>query len=340
MFMKIKYVYFFLFFCFIAEVAQSQDVHFTQFDKAPLNINPAYTGSFYGTIRLNGIYRDQYRGIGDPFSTINGSGEFNIPIAFRKNDWIAAGVQLYNDKSGTAKQTMGFYALNLAYHLAFDKSQTRVFTLGAQYGTGSITYNSFSEFISPTDILQKPSTKDGLTIDNNGNAEGGSLNDLMIGALFSTRNKLSNFRMGLSVEGILSPDRGTVVRNSDKKSIGLNVTSEFTRGINEKSAWGISAWYYTQQKANALTAMGKYHFVLKPDSGIRFTAGVGTRSLRSLLFYAGADINDLSIGLSYDNTINSLSTASSYGAIELGITYIYKHYKRPEPKPLIYCPRL
>jgi len=44
--------------------------------------------------------------------------------------------------------------------------------------------------------------------------------------------------------------------------------------------------------------------------------------------------------LGYDVNISSLSSASgSFGAFELAAQYIGKIYKRPNPDPIIFCPR-
>ena len=45
--------YIILCFCLINEL-NSQDIHFSQFNLAPLNLNPAMTGSFNGDYRIAG----------------------------------------------------------------------------------------------------------------------------------------------------------------------------------------------------------------------------------------------------------------------------------------------
>jgi len=38
----------------------AQDIHYSQFDRSPLNINPALTGLFKGDLRFIGNYRSQW----------------------------------------------------------------------------------------------------------------------------------------------------------------------------------------------------------------------------------------------------------------------------------------
>jgi hypothetical protein len=70
------------------ESMHAQDIHYTMFDMAPLEMNPAQTGFFAGTFRVGGIYRTQWAGMSivqsqPPLSTgsTNFSG-FQTPSAF------------------------------------------------------------------------------------------------------------------------------------------------------------------------------------------------------------------------------------------------------------------
>ena len=80
------------------QTVQAQDVHFTQFDATPMIVNPAFTGAFNGSWRASGIYRNQWRSVTVPFVTYAAS--FDAPILqdLTVDDYLAAGVQLYNDR--------------------------------------------------------------------------------------------------------------------------------------------------------------------------------------------------------------------------------------------------
>jgi hypothetical protein len=48
---------------------RAQDIHFSQFDQSPFNINPALTGAFDGAFRFIGNQRSQWRSVTVPYRT-------------------------------------------------------------------------------------------------------------------------------------------------------------------------------------------------------------------------------------------------------------------------------
>ena len=79
----------------------AQDIHWTQYDMAPLQLNPALTGNFYGTARLSGIARTQSNSIANTGFLSYGFG-VDAPIikGLRENDWVGVGLSFASDKSG------------------------------------------------------------------------------------------------------------------------------------------------------------------------------------------------------------------------------------------------
>ena len=56
----------------------SQDLHYSQFYNAHVNINPALTGIFNGDVRVAGNYRSQWKAVPVPYMTFTGAGDFKI----------------------------------------------------------------------------------------------------------------------------------------------------------------------------------------------------------------------------------------------------------------------
>lgn len=130
---------------FINSSAWGQDPHFSQFQAAPLVVNPAYTGLFEGRWRFMSNYRSQYGNLVDPFVTTtvamdtklggqDGSGEspLNIGLQFM-NDRTMQGIFSSNYITGTA-----------AYQVKLDKEFSKTLGLGltAMYGSRHIDFNS------------------------------------------------------------------------------------------------------------------------------------------------------------------------------------------------------
>ena len=55
----------------------SQDIHFSQFNLSPLNLNPSLTGSYNGDYRFTGSHRNQWSSVTTPYATFAFSFEKN-----------------------------------------------------------------------------------------------------------------------------------------------------------------------------------------------------------------------------------------------------------------------
>ena len=98
-----------------ATAALAQDIHFTQFDAAPLVINPAFTGMFDGQVRATAIYRNQWASVTVPYVTYGAA--VDLPIYTDKNgDYLAAGLQLYKDQAGDGNLSNFTGMASIAYH--------------------------------------------------------------------------------------------------------------------------------------------------------------------------------------------------------------------------------
>ena len=127
---------FFILLIFSTSHLMAQDIHFTQFQMAPMNFNAAQTGLFNGTARLGGIYRDQWSIYKTPSIFID------APILnIMKKDWLGIGFSAIKDEAGAAKLNYTGAKLAVAYHHAFDKKRKTVMSIGAQYGLMGRTVN-------------------------------------------------------------------------------------------------------------------------------------------------------------------------------------------------------
>ena len=341
----------FLAFCVSVSI-NAQDFHYTQYFFSPLGVNPALAGGYSGSYRINGLYRDQYRGSANKAFTGFGL-NVDAPIirGFRKQDWVGIGLRMDQSTAGSIGQKINFYGLGAAYHLGLDKKQTRILSIGAQYGTGGYSYdptlitgNTFgSEIVTGTlstqaQMFSTPSSTGG---GGGGNQEitGGSLNDLTAGLVYMVRNPKSGgeFKVGLGVEGILNPNRG----RNDRKGIGLNVFSSYDYVMNKRTSLSSGVYYYSNKKASAINLNSILNYKMKPGNDLILHAGAGLRNIRAILVYLGATVKGIRVGIGYDLDIGSSTSATGgHKSLELGVSYTGVIFKKPKPKPIIYCPRL
>ena len=68
--------------------------------------------------------------------------------------------------------------------------------------------------------------------------------------------------------------------------------------------------------------------------------GIGYRLRDATKFIVGMDYGPFKVGAAYDLTISDLRDAtSSANGFELAATYVAAIFKKPDVKPVIFCPR-
>jgi type IX secretion system PorP/SprF family membrane protein len=95
-----------------------QDIHYSQFNHTPLNINPGLTGIFNGDLRFAGNFRDQWRSVSVPYTTFTVA--FDTKLYPKRSDkyFWGLGINFNYDLAGAVK-------LNLL-HLTVSGSYTRI----------------------------------------------------------------------------------------------------------------------------------------------------------------------------------------------------------------------
>ncbi|MEM6964514.1 MAG: type IX secretion system membrane protein PorP/SprF, partial [Bacteroidota bacterium] len=81
-----------------------------------------------------------------------------------------------------------------------------------------------------------------------------------------------------------------------------------------------------------------YH--LNEEKDMTLNVGLGYRLRDATKFIVGMDYKQFRVGAAYDLTVSDLRDADGVpGGFELGASYIAKIYKKPDVKPVIFCPR-
>lgn len=344
---------------------QAQDIHFTQFNMSPTTLNPALSGKFEGTIRLSGIYRDQYGSVINNKSaqpTAIRNKQFKTPAAgvdapiiqgFRKRDWVGASLGFFSDKVGQGELTHSAFNLGAAYHLALDKKGNAVLSVGAQYGRGS-------RGINPENLrFEDGFGKDGTYIPNlskesltNGSGEDitVSYTGINAGALLSSRlNKQMDFNLGFAMSHLNKPRAGlldagggggTGGGGSAKLPSRISVHGQFNMQLQPRFSLSPSFLYQTMSGNDEIILQGLANYLFNPEKDITLSFGVGYRMRDAIHPIVGGKYKNLTVGLAYDVNISGLSQASNFrGGFELAVNYIIKIYKPAVVKPKVLCPR-
>lgn len=368
--MRTKILFFQLIALFVLSNAMAQDLHFSYYQFAPLDVNPANSGAFSGSYRINGIYTKKGFSIAPHgYQTFSLSADAPIIRGIRKQDWVGIGFKMdvlnAANNSGTrqlenlndpnqAMQNWMFMKISAAYHLSLDKKQTNIITLGAQISNSSRQFNFGNqetryEYMNLGDDPEKKYIIEKEGSDQNYKYK---FRDLNIGLLYNARRKKSDLRLGFAVGGILSPRTGALSNSTqntgatskdsvETKPIALNIHGEYRMDITPRTSIVPAFYYYSLGKANAFNVNTHAWYQVNPDMDFKAGAGLGIRNVRDVIIYLGAEMKGIQVGFAYDLNIDSRAIGSDgLGGFEICARYLGKIYKKPKVKPVIFCPRL
>jgi len=353
---------------------RGQDIHYTMFNMAPLKINPANTGNFYGTVRVGGIFRDQWFSILDD-EYKSPSFYFDAPIirGFRDQDWVGVGLSVVSDRVGLGNLRTSGSLLSASYHYALDKKGTRILTLGVQGGSISRKLETGMFLAGDAQQMILEGTNNAQSTDplltSSGNTGGGgpgnrdqsdiegSYLDINAGVTYKQVDEKAGtlLELGFAVGHINQGDEsfgsgggnttggggGNNNNNKDsKRPMSLLMHGRYVYPVND--VWSAEPSFLFQTNAGGgnniiLQGVAGYQF----NDQIKLKGGLGYRVGDSGQIIIGAVIDELlEVGLSYDLNFSELSGVSNYqGGFELAASYIIRMYKKPEIKPSILCPR-
>ncbi len=307
----------------------AQDIHFTQFQMAPMNFNPAQTGAFNGTVRVGGIYRDQWSIYKTPSVFID------APILnIRKKDWLGIGFSAIKDEAGDAGLNYTGAKLAVAYHLAFDKKRTTVLSIGAQYGMMGRNVNR--DKLTFEDELKTPGG--GGISEDYAKIKDAKFKEIDAGInLRSAFSKTANMNIGIGVNHLNSPKNGQIELGY---KLPMRLIAHGQVNVDYGKKWILSPAFLYQSISSSseleLQAVGTYKF--SPDW--KFRGGAGYRLGDAAEILLGAHYKDLNVGFAYDIGVSGRNSAlKNIGAFEIAANYIFKIFKKPKVDPIIFCPR-
>ena len=135
--MNIRLLGVFLGLCFCLSLT-AQDEHFSQFFAIPMHMNPALTGAYEGTYRMNLVYRSQWgSSFPTPFRTVAVGGDTRIPIKFRKKksgDHLGVGLLFVNDEVAEFQASANKLSVYSSYHKKLGKKNKSFLGAGVTIG--------------------------------------------------------------------------------------------------------------------------------------------------------------------------------------------------------------
>lgn len=322
------------FFVAIGIKAYCQDVHFAQIEYSPMLLNPALTGAFS---HLQGVvnYRNQWNSVSSPYQTINASFDVRLKrMDEDPNEFVAIGINFFNDVSGDAKFTTNQLNIDLAYHLKLGRYS--LFRVGIYGGMNQRT-------IDPNRGTWA-SQYDGTGI-NSGLASGENFNnsnhifyDAGAGAVYTFRkmkysvnqNINNNINIGAAVYHVYRPTSSFINAGNDRLSIRYSGFINTSFGLS-RSKIALQPAIYVQYQNKYLEALfgGYVRYNIRESSHmtgykrpIALSLGVFSRYKDAFIAKAYFQYHQYSVGFAYDINVSRLTPASKLrGGMEIFIRF-------------------
>jgi type IX secretion system PorP/SprF family membrane protein len=330
----------------------AQDIHFTQFDMAPLVLNPAFTGMYDGKVRASGIYRSQWASVTVPYITYGAAVDMPILIE-RSGSYLAGGLQLYNDRAGDGNLNNFTGMLSVAYHLLMgsvkgstDRNGTDLaFGLQGGYAQKSIDLSKlyFGDEWNNGNFVPGVSQEYHLGM-------GHSVNYFLVNAGLSLSSALSDkfsFTLGAGANNINQPNDALSKKQNSQTGLDMRFTGVL--GINliagERLSLRPALLYQTQASASEFIAGNEFHYQVGGEPGYQnFSTAVFLggwyRSGDAAMITAGVEFKGFRIGLGYDYNVSDLNTSSNgNGGFEIAMRYVLPNPMEFATKRTIPCSR-
>lgn len=328
---KLKYCVFLI--CCLSLSVYGQDIHFSQFESAPLNLNPANCGLFEGKWRISANHRNQWQSVTVPYKTYSLSIDTKIAHLFKKLK-LSAGILLNNDKAGDAD--LGMTEADIPISLQYELSGNKDISVGIlpSYSWRSFDYQELKFGNQYDGEKYDPSISSGFIYDDEI-----SFFDISAGLVFSHDPiSTASYSCGFSINHINKPCYSFY----DDDNVSLQPRySLFGSGIIRLSPVidALPAFLFMKQSTYIEFDIGsRFAFSTENKKVTAIYGGLFYRLSDALIISTGFDYMNMNVGISYDiNTSDLTSVSHGRGGIEIAITYRIKNTV-PIKIPEMFCP--
>lgn len=317
-------------------VLSAQDIHFSQFYMAPMQLNPANAGT-EAEIRANLNYKEQWKSVASPYKTIGGS--YDMRFKENKSGFFAGGINFYSDRAGDAKMGVAQGNLNLAYHLKIAEGQTLGLGVMGGYAQRSVNTTNLqwgNQYDQSQGLYNSALSTGEAAAGNFSNSYvdlgGGIAYTYKQGEKNLTGNNQIYATIGAAMFHVHKPDYSFVGNGSELLYRKFVLHGNALFGFPHSRISIVPGFQYKiQGGARELIFGSNIRYRIQEDA--HFTGFVTGASLSLGCFYRNKDAVVLTsllqfggygIGVSYDLNVSDLTQASNgKGGIELALRFIY-----------------
>jgi type IX secretion system PorP/SprF family membrane protein len=323
--------------------SSAQDIHFSQFYEAPLDLNPALGGAYSGKIYAAINYRTQWSAVAGPgfgFNTMAATAEYHNILKNWTNGYLSPGLDIYNDRSGDASIGITQVNFNLASGICLNDKNCLSVGLQGGYAQHSINTTNLqwdNQYINGAYDANAPTGEPNI-----GNSFGYA--DFSAGILYSygtgqttmTDNNAIKANVGAAIYHVNEPNMtyyGGYAPNTSGVKLYMRyvVHGELIYGLQNTNINLMPAFvFYQQGPAQEIDAGIRVRYLLHYESkytsfskGAAFDLGGFYRVGDAFIILAGLEFASYAFTISYDVNTSSLTNASSgRGGLELSLRLI------------------
>lgn len=320
-----------------APFLMAQDIHFSNWNMSPLNLNPANTGMFEGDGRLIFNYRNQWKSVTVPYNTFSFGGDFNLNKSLIKGTEEAIGIIFNHDASGDGKYTITDFKVPFNHKFSFRKDSGLTIAFGILAGVSNIKVDPNK--LSYDKQWDGDAYNQGLVNGENFNLLSKTFADISLGALI--QKKFTQHFMATVGYGMSHMNKPNI---SFYNTSGVTLKPRHNESLMLKYSFSnissiVLEYYGNQQQKFRENLLGlSYYYTIDPKNGTTVNLGFFTRAGDAMITTLGVQHNNMRLQGSYDYNYSQFKRATNgKGAFEISFIYIYAKPKLFIPKTRV-CP--
>ncbi len=329
---------FFLAAFFLIETTSGQDIHFSQYNLAPLIINPAQAGA-YRNFEVIANYKTQWNSVSpNPFKTIMFNYDGRLMQKKWKKKWLAAGFTVFNDKAGEGDMTTTQANACIGYHAQLSSrsilggglyggfAQRRInytgFAWDEQYQNGSYNTSNSTGEVSP----QNYQNNEKFVYPDLGL---GALYQYTKGEMYASANDMVMIHAGLALFHLNRPAY-SFYGSSEKLYEKIVGHADILFGVKNTNLSLMPGFIYTKQgPASEIYSGCFFRYKLQEESkftgfvkGSSLVVGTHLRVGDAFIPSVQLEIAEYTVGISYDVNISGLKKVTTgKGGFEIALRY-------------------
>lgn len=325
------------------QLSTAQDIHFSEMEFSPLTLNPALAGANYDLV-ANINYRSQWNSVAVPYQTLGASvsSRLNPKNKRTKKVYLAAGLDFFNDRSGSAQLMTNHINLHFATHLLLDKKSSIGLGIYGGWGQRAIDPSRSTWGNQYDGKHYNPGLPSGELFKTTSfsayDVGAGMVYTFKTGQTRMEENDSKHINAGFAVFHLNRPNYSFLNPGGERLYMRFTGFVNGSFGVPKTKLLIEPGIYYFRQGPASEIYLGTY-FTYKLQEQSDYTLFVNKMTASLGIFYRNKDAitlkalfqwQGIGLGFAYDiNTFNSLvGVSKGKGAWEFALRYLIPDYSR------------